>query len=1201
MPIKNPIPALIVGLGGSGATTVMHIKQQLMNTYDDQVPDTVGLLIFDTSQSPLAQVSKANLAQPANREYGHLGGNAKAMVQRAASGSPDSDHLSSWLCADYYLKSLPDNLFQLEDGAGQLRQLGRLALFKDVAATNTSQFYSLVNERIQSIRRASGVQRALAVYIVGSLTGGTGAGLFVDSAYLIRKIAQSVGMDVLMRGFFFLPDAFSAALPRADRESAKPRSFAALREMSRFILHEDYKLGYPIFYQDARHSSDVDMWRGHLTSKLYDLIYLIDGKRDRNDMSSVPLEIGSSPSVADAILAYIDGDAGEYQRSYIVNIGNQVTARQTRDGRKPYVGSVGSYSIILPIQQIIEGWAYRLGNEAVNLILQPSRFDETTNLPLELAANQNPERSITAQDEAHELLKSRNAIVDPRNNAQVFPTALWTKIFQWHTQHVSNETGTSRQLANNGANDWMSALQPSSADKGQDAVRALARIDAVMNKTISTEIQLSKEINADPRDDWRRVATEVRRLFDSQLGTVQSNGQRAGGTFRDALGDLMQLQVERFRSGLEAYSLVQLNGQAENNKTQARKGKVGWTLGVYTELETVFNSVLQLLTRVRTDNRGGISQRDQTLSSLESAEHEMREAASANQRGARKAQEAYREAAERVLDMYRAEISRDVVEEVIRQMRDYAVGAKAQLQKWIKLLATEHQGLYAQFYFGAQRVVSELDKEESLPNREIIRDPRWMEERYQSYLDRSNALNTALGGIEWEARQDRDEGGKPRLRLVLKVSGSPLDDTERGDWGTRNAEKLVGFFRSIFDPARERESVLNYLANYAYKDKPQALAEQLFNNSGDLLSFDKTNVGNYVPGLYLLAYQDPNYPDARRFLEQTMGELRGHFKVGETDQTLARLQNSDNPFRLTLVSMVELVPIDRVSAYVSSRSAYENAPGSERPLLHVFPAEVRVVSYEDKLQTLNQGRRLLSNRVLVLLENFKRFRDFIALMAHRIISEDRDYLNDVDNHFVYFLTTPSKAEPHNPEKLDEWWLTEPSGAPTLLEAMTTYVFREADFGRKIHEPNHVFPIDYAHVQQHLLNVRQFDTDERINAGYAQGIGLWRSEMNGWLQAYETQYGIGSPQFRALARITVEYDVLREFAEWLEKDQMPAVIARREKAPQLVAQGQLPNRLAIDEINDEYDLYTLVLLVLREMLDDKFKDAELAAGVRRGGR
>jgi hypothetical protein len=1202
MAIKNPIPALIIGLGGSGATTVMHIKQQLMNTYDDKVPETVGLLVFDTSLTPLAQVSKANLAQLSPREYGHLGGNAKSMVQRAASETPETEHLSSWLCADYYLRSLPDNLFQLEDGAGQLRQLGRLALFKDTANTSTSQFYSLVNDRIQSIRRAAGVGRALSVYIIGSLAGGTGAGLFVDAAYLIRKIGEAIGTEVLMRGYFFLPDAFSATLSRADREGAKPRSFAALREMSRFILHGDYKLGYPMLYQDARFTADLQLWRGRLTTKLYDLIYLVDGKRDRNDMSAIPLETGSSPSVADAILAYIDGDAGEYQRNYIVNIANQVTGRQTRNGLKPYVGSVGSYSFVLPIQQIIEGWSYRLGLDVVRLLLEPSRFDETTRLPLELASNRNPERSFSPEDEVRSLLQARDAIIDPRDTSiRIFPTALWPKIFQWHSQRVANESGVVRQLANNSANDWMSSLQPSAADKGPDAARALTRIDAVMNKTIASEIQLSNEIKADPRDDWRRVTNEVRRLFDSQLGIVQSNGQRAGGTFRDALGDLMQLQVERFRAAMEAYSLIQLNGQTENDKQTARRGKIGWMLAVYNELESILNSVLQLLSRVRSDNRGGISQRDQTLSSLESAENEMREAASAKKGQAHKAQETYRDAADRVLDMYRAEIARDVVEDVVRQMRDFVVSAREGLQTWIRVLATEHEGLYAQFFFGAQRVVSELDKEENLPNRHVIRDQNWTEARYQAYLERRDALNTALGGITWNVLQEKDPAGRPRLRLMLSVSGQTLDNTGRGEWGSKNAEALLRFFRSIFDDARERESVLNYLADYRFKDRPQVLARELFENSGHLLSFDQTDAGNYVPGFYLLAYQDPNYPDAVQFLDQVMRELRGHFKVGEADQTLARLQNSDNPFRLTLVSMVEMVPIDRVNAYVNAKSAYENAPGSERPLLHVFPAEVRVVSYEDQLQRLNQGRRLLSNRVLVLLEDIKRFRDFLALMAHRIIAEDKDYIDQKDNNFVYFLTTPSKAEPHNPDKVDEWWLTEPGPNPSLLDAMTTYIFRQEDIGRKKHEPDYVFPIDYPHVQQHLLNVRQFDTDERIAAGYQQTIGLWRPEMNGWLKDYENKFGITSPQFRALARITVEYDVLREFAEWLEKEQLPVITQERERVHQQLAQGQLPNRLLEDEMNDQYDLYSLALLVLREMMDAKYKDAEMAAGVRRTGR
>jgi hypothetical protein len=1195
MPTKPPLPALIIGLGGSGATTVRHIKQQLYNTYDNTLPETVGLLVLDTSKNPLAQASRMTNVGLEVREFGHLGGHAKSMVERAAADGDGMEHVSSWLQADYYLKNLPDNLFQLEDGAGQYRQLGRLALFRDVAATNSSQFYQRVNEKITSIKRAAGSGRSLMVFIIGSLAGGTGAGLFIDAAYLVRQIAQSQQMDIRLRGYFYLPEAFAATLNVSDRKQARPRSFAALRELSRFVLHEDYDLGYPLYYQNARYTADVELWRGRLRSKLYDLVYLIDGQGSRSPMAEYPLENGVTPSVADTILAFMDSDAGEYQNSYIVNISQQVINRQTRDGRVPYVGSLGTYSIVLPIQQIIDGWAYRLGIDTLNNILMPNRFDETTGLPLELATDANPERAVSAEEEVRALLSSRDAVIDPRDtNQRIFPTALWPKLYQWHTQREANESGAARQMSGYGAEEWLSSLRPSAADRGQDAASAERVVDAVINKNVETEIQFSREVKADPAQDYRRIINETERLFNGQLGLVKGNGQREGGIFRDKLGDLLQLQVNRFRNALEVYTLLQLNGQEGSNAEIARRGKLGWTIATYEELEDILTSVLQLLGRVRTSNQGAANMRNQILQNLESTQTDMIQMSSKGRGKAFKAQEVFRDAAEQVLDMYRAEIARDAVEDVVRQMREYVISAKEQLERWKVILATHHESLFAKVYRGSQQVLTGLDKEERVPGRQIIRDPDWEQDRYATYLELSDALNRSLTDLVWMAQEDKDESGRPRLRIMLTINDEPLRDDMRGEWGDKNSQLLMNFCREIFSEARERESVLSYLAQYSYRDQPERLAQLLFERSGALLSFDESNMGNFVPGVYLLAHQDSNYPENGRFLRDVMSQLRGHVGVAETDQTLARLQDCDDRFRLTLVSMVELLPLNKINAYKDSQSDYLSSPGNERPLLHLFPAEVNAVRYEDQLHKLNQSRRLISNRVALLLENINRFRDFLALMAHRIVGEDRDYLDEKDNRFVYFLTTPSKDEPDNPDAIDEWWLTKPSGDPSLLEAVTTYIFREEDYGRRVHEPDYRFAINYDHVTQHLLNVRQYDTEQRLQAGYETELGQFRPEMMEWLK----QYPEDSAQFNALARLIVEHDVLREFSDWLQNDQLPMIQKRRSNPESQTAPGQMVNQLEQESVNDLYDFYSLAIIVLTEMVDSKYKDAELLAGQRR---
>jgi hypothetical protein len=1197
-----PIPALIIGLGGSGAVTVMHIKHQLYNTYHNQMPETVGLLVLDTSQNPLIQFVDGGHKREQGmgfgqitfepREYGHLGGDAyDAITSMQVQNNSNFEHLASWFQGDEYLKTLHRHMFHLQNGAGQYRQFGRLALFIDLSAPNTSQFHTLVNERLSALKRQVGGDRQLPVFVIGSLAGGTGAGLFLDVAYLVRRLAEAQNMQVLLRGYFFLPEAFAATIPATDRDEARPRTFAALRELSRFMLHEAYELGYPMYYQNSRFTSQKDIWRGRLYSKLYDLVYLADGQREENPIPDYPLEQGAAPSIADAIMALIDSQAGEYQKSYIVNIANQVHLRQQQEGRIPYVGALGTYTMIMPIQQIIEAWSYQLGKEVLCTLLTPKRHDETTRLPLELSYDENEERKHKPEDEVRQFL-SRDAIVDPRDpQRRIYPTALWPQLFRWHNERITNETAAARHMAGNDVDWWMDILKPTSADRSAEAARAIQIIDATMAKNVTNEVQLSKDMRVDPLEDYSRVLRETEKLFNVQLGMVKASGQREGGTFRNALNELIQLQVNRFRQALEVYTLVQLNGRAENDPQVARKGKLGWTIAVYRDLEEVFNDVLKLLERARTENRGGATVREVTLRDWEEAARDVREVVATNHRNkTHKAQERYREAAEQVLNMYRAELAREAVEAMAHQMKAHVSGAIEQLRRWIEVLALHYQSLYAQVYKGEQQVLTELDSAEEYPSRKIIRDRDWEQSRYEVYAH--DALNTALRGAVWQAYEDKDELGRTHLRIVFKLDGQPLRDDGRGEWSKHNADRLMTFCRSIFAPARERESVLNYLSEYAYKDAVGAekLSRELFENSGAMLGFDKAFVGPFVRRLYLLVHQDQASPESQQFLRNVTSGLRGLYKFGANDQSVIHLQNSDDPFRLTLASMAELLPLNRIRAYDRYVGPYMNKASSLRPQLHIFPAEVRAVQYEDQLTRLNQSRRMISNRVLVLLEDIKRFREFLMLMAHCIVVEERDYLDQSNVNYVYYLVTPSKDCPEDEQAVDEWWLTRPSIEPSLLEAMTTYIFREEDYGRRVHQEDYRFRIDYDYVQQHLLNVRQYDTDQRVAAGIEENLGLYRPEMRRWLAKYEP----GTPRFNALTRIVVEHDILHELKDWMQEEQFPQVQQRLKDLGVIAPDQQAVDRAAYEASTDLYDLYSIAILVLQEMIDARYKDARKTA-------
>lgn len=1212
--VNLPIPALIIGLGGSGAMTLYHVKQQLYEIYNNRVPETVGLLVLDTAQKPLAQFTRAGerrqegmgfgVVEFAPREIGHLGGNARELLERAARGKrAQVGYLASWLQADYYLENLPENLFNLEDGAGMFRQLGRLALFRDVAAPAKSQFYNLVREKITTIKAQRRDARSLAVFIVGSLAGGTGAGLFLDTAYLVRALADQNNLDVQLRGYFYLPEAFASTLSASMLNDAKSRSLGALRELSRFLLHEDWGIGYPITYQPPEARGD-DLWKGKLTSKLYDLVYLVDGQRRRRSLSDYPMAVGATPSVADAILGFIDSQAGEYQRAYIVNIGNLITQRQTREGRQPFVGALGTYTIILPIQQMVESWAFQLALDTLDALLVPLRRDASSSLPLELDARANPERSHAPHDEVRVLLTSRNDIIDPRPGAdtRIRPPALWAHLYHFFEQRRESEAPLVHRLGMLGLDDWLNYFVPGAEDADQAAQKVWRDTRRVLALTVATEVPASDKMDPkeDPQHGARRIARQVEQLFDKQLGMVRQGGRREGGFYRDALNEFVKVQVDRFRAGIETYVVGQLHGQDDRDALRARAGKPGWTLAVLRELDRALTEVAELVELVRTRMVGDHSPRAQAVQAWEAAKQEMSDQrdktrAILGASPAIQAQRAYLGAAEHALEMYRAEIARESLAEILTQMRDFLQTAIKSLETWQAVLAFDMRSLYARVYNAKQQVITQRDQAADVPARRTIRDLDWEQARYAAYLEATDARQRSLDGLRWDAQIEMSDQGTPRLRVMLSMGERAFRDdqgSKTGRWSDDNFAALMDFCRAIFSTALERESALHYLSTHEYDGRPDALAEELFLNSGALLRYDDAVVGQFVPANYLLAYQDPNRPEETRFLQAVMDELKGRYGVSTTDETLARLQNADDRFRLTLVNMSELLPLRRIGCYADHYQAYMSAARTERMTFHVFPAEVNAVQYEDELtRQLNQNRRIVQDRVAVLMEDKGRFQEFLTLMAHRIVVRGRDevqYQKDGTSNYVFYLVVPSDRPGAKPGEADMWWLTRPGKQPSLLDAMTTYIYRERDMGFETHQPGYNFPVDYDRVRAYLRLVREKETEKRINTGE---LARDDPDMQEWLDEMDED----DPAWRDLARAIVEHDVLKEFARELALE-LPAMAQQMEQFRTGVDEtGQTIDRADELALHEKFDLYSMAVVVLRGEIAAKREDAALHAG------
>ena len=277
-------PTIVIGLGGTGVKAVTYFKKKLLE-YNQEIPQFVRFLAIDIDELkgevPSACLFGGNIRlDPEKNEFFRI------TDQTRGSEAKNIPEVSSWFPEEAY-RYLP-----LNEGARQAKPIGRLGFF--LAHEEITQWVHRLSDRLVTPEIKSMLPMIksgeLNVYLVSSICGGTGAGLFLDIAYEFRywQMEAQLPQKARIKGLFATGDVYDVVSKRV-----LANTYASLRELN--WAQREHASFHPVYPDGARNV---------IHSRAFDAIYLF-GDSNKSD-----IEFDSPDDFAQLCAEFIFLDSG---------------------------------------------------------------------------------------------------------------------------------------------------------------------------------------------------------------------------------------------------------------------------------------------------------------------------------------------------------------------------------------------------------------------------------------------------------------------------------------------------------------------------------------------------------------------------------------------------------------------------------------------------------------------------------------------------------------------------------------------------------------------------------------------------------------------------------------------------------------------------------------------------------------------------
>lgn len=998
-------PAIVIGIGGTGQWVLTFLKKDLLEIGGGKMPPGVKLVAFDTTSIAAAragqgsrqgeeeQVRAGAVELTPDVEFIPVGDSVAKLAQEIANGQ--HSHLQ-WYPARSYLSKLSPAAFNTKEGSGQIRQMGRISLFRDVSSLGSSKILSYIRAAIESLQSQVSRDRQLEIIIVSSLAGGTGAGMLVDMALLVRaQAAKMVANNYLLRGFFVLPRAF-AAKGLGEGRDMMARSFASWRELDRFMIVSDRFGLRQVKYHETNPELGI-----RVDKRAYDVSYLVDPARHGvNSLDNVRADEGIYPGIAQAISVILDERAGQAYTEFVTT---NFAGKQAQMQRRPHHSAIGSYTLKVPVYYAREKFSHQLALEVLDTLLRPEKNERGSVTGVSSMKNQEAPTGSAGLNSVLDFLGATSLTIAGTEvpNTMFLPLVADVR----KAIAATKESELANQVARGGLthaqNRWLVGMTNISQD--QEGKLIADNINRYLHRQIWSEQGLAPSAAAGDTPDaaYTRIVTGIPRVRTQLYGIADVTGGQQRGEYGEALKKAQAAQLERFKKLLNLWTVITLNGSSSDPRV-ARSGKIGFARAFYVELYDTLNHFIVFLNKVR-------KQRAEVLklaANAQSAEDraQLRYKNEAGKRcwmtfwdnfvhpDAHRIQREYLRAVQRNIDVRKDDILLDVYAETALQMRDYAEKTREEIDSWIAHLATGDPGLKVSgLYPDAVRSLEDVNVNHALDKRlnkvsQIIGE--------HEYRSDEEYVKEALGQILWKL----DPGASAlRIQCGIEIPNPDpalpprrVDFRREGEGANQyNLSQILKLAERPYMTLQQERPLAREIVKYYPTGEKLA-------QSTDKLAEPMYITGSVAEGPQVVACYVRVHSAVDDSATEYFSEFQSALKSRNPNILNLAMEDSEDRHKLTIVRSDDIMPSTDFEMWHSCRDAYiqkvtDPYHGMPAEELHIFPAEINACYYEREMPVrLSQNYRTLHPEVVALLEDREKVEMFFRCAALGFVRQVED-------------------------------------------------------------------------------------------------------------------------------------------------------------------------------------------------------------------